>query len=143
MNKSLIDAIDKYNKCSKKCDPDNKYKEEWNKRDDIKRKKGIKYYIDNMKEIQKEINEKAHNSVIVKNFNICMLKKCKKHLKDLIKQFIPILESELNDIDKKNKEIYNNQLNLINDLKSIDKWSNEKLEKELYKLATKKPNFLY
>lgn len=138
MINKLVKSIDEWNKCNVKCDLDKKYINEWNKRRDYLNK----YLMKNIKNLDiiafgKKNLEDVKKSKIVIKYNKCILKLCKLELKNLVKSFIPILKSELKD----NKNPYKE--NILKKLKKINKWNDDELNNELYKLALKKPNFLY
>jgi hypothetical protein len=130
--------INKYKKCANTCDNDNEYSQEWTKRREEQLKVLFKYDLNKITEIYLK---KAKKSKIVKKFNKCMISQCRKELNDLIDNYAIILETNKDFII--NKEFKKKREELIEDLKNVKKWSDKRVEEELYRLAIKKPELLY
>ena len=136
--KKKTKRIEEYRKCSATCDTDNKYSQDWIKRREDQLKILFKHDFDKLTEIY--LN-KAKKSKIVKKFNKCMISQCRGELNNLIDSYVVILETNKQFII--NQEFKKKREELIDDLKNVKKWSDKRVEEELYRLAVKRPELLY
>jgi tyrosyl-tRNA synthetase len=136
--KKKTKSIDNYKKCSATCDTDNEYSKDWIKRREDQLKILFKHDFKKSNEIY--LN-KAKKSNIVKKFNKCMISQCRKELNQLIDNYAIILETNKDFIVS--EEFKKKREELIADLKNVKKWSDKRVEEELYRLAIKRPELLY